>query len=115
MRSFWLHRGRTSSLWLGTTHGEITKIVQKAIANSNDESACESDESASVQLSNSDSDKEDTVVFCSEYVRYQDGPLAKSSDGSSDGHEQNIETDLDGLTPNTLVARKDGTISVSSW
>ena len=43
---------------------EIRKIVQKAMADSiNDESACESDESASVQLSNSDSGKEDTVVF----------------------------------------------------
>ena len=94
---------------------EITKIVQKAMANSNDESTCESDESASVQLSNSDSGKEDSVVFCSEYVPYQDEPLAKSSDGSSDEHEQNTETDLDGLTPNTLVARKDGIISVSSW
>ena len=86
------------------------------MANSNDESTCESDESAWVQLSNSDSGKEDSVVFCSEYVPYQDEPLAKSSDGSSDEHEQNTEeTDLDGLTPNTLVARKDGIISVSSW
>ena len=56
-----------------------------------------------------------TVLFFAVNVPYQDEPLAKSSDGSSDKHEQNTVTDLDGLTPNTLVARKDGIISVSSW
>ena len=52
------------------------------MANCNDESTCESDEFASVQLSNSNSSKEDTVVFYSEYVPYQDELLANSSDGN---------------------------------
>ena len=62
MTSFWLHH-KLVACGAEELHGEITKIVQKATANSNDESACESDETAPVQLSNSGSDKEDTVVF----------------------------------------------------
>ena len=54
-------------------------------------------------------DEEDVEEIHGQITPYEDEPLAAA------GSEENVETDVDGLTPAVLEARYEREIAVSSW
>lgn len=61
----------------------------------------------------SDSSEEEWGVIDSAIAAYQDEPLADKDDEETGVSSE--EADVDGLTPSTLEARYERTVSVDSW
>lgn len=57
----------------------------------------------------SSSEEDDLVISC-QFTPYQDEPLADEMQNN----EEDDERDMDGLTPNVLADRQDGTIPVDA-
>jgi len=81
------------------------------------DSESESDSDISVESTgiedSSDNEEEEVGVAYSHYNPYEHEPLADTDDGEFEDDE--AEPDMDGLTPETLTARQDGTVPVNSW
>lgn len=59
----------------------------------------------------SSSEENEMIITC-RFAPYQGEPLAEELQNNDVDED---ESDMDGLTPETLAARQDGTIPVDAW